>query len=87
MTPTVGDGVTTLADKGYIGAGIGVHTPVKGHHEHCVFGDTLAGRGDVDDGLAGDESSDKSEGRETVDPWGSPQECLGMMTIASSENQ
>lgn len=25
------DGVPTLADKGYEGAGIGVHTPVKGH--------------------------------------------------------
>ncbi|WP_413768806.1 IS5 family transposase [Rhodococcus pyridinivorans] len=25
-------GMPTLADKGYTGAGIGVHTPVKGHH-------------------------------------------------------
>jgi len=28
-----GDGVVTLADKGYIGAGIGVHTPVRGHRD------------------------------------------------------
>ncbi|MBO0885573.1 MAG: transposase family protein [Mycobacterium sp.] len=28
------DGVPTLADKGYEGAGIGVHTPIKGHGLH-----------------------------------------------------
>jgi DDE superfamily endonuclease len=29
------DGVPTLADKGYEGAGIGVHTPIKGHGLHA----------------------------------------------------
>jgi hypothetical protein len=32
LYPAAATGLPTLADKGYAGAGIGIHTPVKGHH-------------------------------------------------------
>ncbi|THJ64459.1 transposase family protein, partial [Arthrobacter echini] len=32
LYPAAAAGLPTLADKGYQGAGIGVHTPIKGHN-------------------------------------------------------
>jgi hypothetical protein len=35
LYPAAARGLPTLTDKGYAGAGIGIHVPIKGHHLHC----------------------------------------------------
>lgn len=82
LYPTAAAGLVTLTDKGYTGAGIGIHVPTKGHHltaDHQTQNTLISAlRAPAERANALLKRTWKALERITLDPW-----RIGAITTAA----